>query len=141
LVHGDYSPKNILLHRGRLVLLDQEVIHFGDPAFDLGFSLTHFLSKAHHLRPQRAAFLEASHWFWENYKQVTGEWACEPTLEARIVRHTLACLLARVDGRSPLEYLTDLERQRQREIVLSLMRDLPASPAALVENFGGKLNE
>jgi hypothetical protein len=37
LVHGDFSPKNILIHRGRLVLLDHEVIHFGDPAFDLGF--------------------------------------------------------------------------------------------------------
>ena len=140
LVHGDYSPKNILLHKGRLVLLDQEVIHFGDPAFDLGFSLTHFLSKAHHLRPQRAAFVEASHWFWESYKHAAGDWASEPALEARIVRHTLACLLARVDGRSPLEYLTDAERQRQRDIVLSLMRDPPSSLAALVETFGDKLN-
>jgi aminoglycoside phosphotransferase (APT) family kinase protein len=141
LVHGDYSPKNILLHQGRLVLLDQEVIHFGDPAFDLGFSLTHFLSKAHHLRPQRAAFLEASNWFWENYKHAAGDWASEPALESRIVRHTLACLLARVDGRSPLEYLTDAERQRQREIVLSLMRHPLASLAALVETFGNKLNQ
>ncbi|MEO8427141.1 MAG: phosphotransferase [Verrucomicrobiota bacterium] len=141
LVHGDYSPKNILLHQGRLVLLDQEVIHFGDPAFDLGFSLTHLLSKAHHSRLQRADFLEASHWFWENYKQAAGEWAAEAALEARIVRHALACLLARVDGRSPLEYLTNTERQRQREIVLSLMRDPPASLAALVETFGTKLNE
>src|SRR5262249_18852415 len=39
LVHGDYSPKNILVHDGRLILLDHEVIHWGDPAFDLGFAL------------------------------------------------------------------------------------------------------
>ena len=45
LVHGDFSPKNVLIHQGRLVLLDFEVIHFGDPAFDLGFSLTHLLRK------------------------------------------------------------------------------------------------
>jgi thiamine kinase-like enzyme len=141
LVHGDYSPKNILVHQGRLVLLDQEVIHFGDPAFDLGFSLTHFLSKAHHAGQQRGAFLEAGHWFWENYKQAAGEWASEPALEARTVRHTLACLLARVDGRSPLEYLTNVERQRQREIVLSLMRHPPAILGAMVETFGSKLNE
>jgi aminoglycoside phosphotransferase (APT) family kinase protein len=141
LVHGDYSPKNILLHQGRLVLLDQEVIHFGDPAFDLGFALTHLLSKAHHLRAQRAAFLEAACCFWENYKPAAGNWSSEPALEARIVRHTLACLLARVDGRSPLEYLTAAERQRQREIVLPLMREPPASLAALVETFGSKLNE
>ena len=43
LVHGDYSPKNVLLHEDRLVLLDYEVIHFGDPAFDIGFSLAHLL--------------------------------------------------------------------------------------------------
>src|SRR5262249_30208506 len=49
IVHGDYSPKNVLVHAGRLVLLDHEVIHFGDPGFDLGFSLTHLLSKAHHI--------------------------------------------------------------------------------------------
>ena len=62
-------------------------------------------------------------------------------LEARIVRHTLACLLARVDGRSPLEYLTNSERERQREIVVSLMRDRPASLVLLFETFGDQLNE
>ena len=65
LVHGDYSPKNILVHAGRLVLLDCEVVHFGDPAFDLGFSMAHFLGKANHLRhrrvrlPRRARLQEA----------------------------------------------------------------------------------
>jgi 5-methylthioribose kinase len=141
LVHGDYSPKNILVHRGRLVLLDHEVIHFGDPAFDLGFALTHLLSKAHHLPPRRAAFLQAAHWFWESYERAAGEWASQPDLQVRIVRHTLACLLARVDGRSPLEYLTSRERDRQREIVLSLMRDPPARLEVLFEAFGRKLNE
>ncbi len=59
-MHGDYSPKNILIHKDRLVLLDHEVIHFGDPAFDLGFSMTHFLSKAHHLPAQRREFASAA---------------------------------------------------------------------------------
>jgi len=49
LVHGDFSPKNTLIYRDKLILLDYEVFHFGDPAFDVGFALTHFLSKAHHL--------------------------------------------------------------------------------------------
>jgi aminoglycoside phosphotransferase (APT) family kinase protein len=48
LVHGDYSPKNVLVRQNRLILLDFEVIHYGDPAFDVGFALAHFLSKAHH---------------------------------------------------------------------------------------------
>ena len=141
LVHGDYSPKNILIHNGRLVLLDHEVIHFGDPAFDLGFSLTHLLSKAHHLSAQRAAFLEAAHGYWENYQAAAGEIARHPGLEARAARHTLACLLARVDGRSPLEYLTEPERSRQRALVLRLMRRPPARLPVLFEAFGAGLSD
>ena len=64
LVHGDFSPKNILVHDGRLILLDHEVIHFGDPAFDLGFSMAHLLSKAHYLPDQRARFAEAARLAW-----------------------------------------------------------------------------
>jgi hypothetical protein len=59
LVHGDYSPKNILLHGAEMVLLDHEVIHWGDPAFDLGFSMAHFLSKAHRLAGMRQALADA----------------------------------------------------------------------------------
>src|SRR5919112_6177691 len=69
LVHGDYSPKNVLVREGTLVLLDHEVIHFGDPAFDLGFSLTHFLSKAHHLPEKRSAFAEAALLHWLTYRK------------------------------------------------------------------------
>ena len=139
LVHGDYSPKNILVHNGRLILLDHEVIHFGDPAFDLGFSLAHFLSKAHHLRSHRARFAEAARVYWDAYCRALGapEWAT--TLEAHASRNTLGCLLARVAGRSPLEYLSRAERDRQRDIVLGLMHDTPRSIAALIETFTGKL--
>jgi len=127
-------------HEGRLVLLDHEVIHFGDPAFDLGFSLTHLLSKAHHFPARRADFLQAARWFWEAYRQIAGEIPHLPGLESRAVRHTVACLLARVDGRSPLEYLTPAERDRQREIVLSLISDLPGNVLDLIDDFGKKLS-
>jgi aminoglycoside phosphotransferase (APT) family kinase protein len=127
LVHGDFSPKNILVRNNRLVLLDHEVIHWGDPAFDLGFSLTHFLSKAHHLRAHRGKFAEAAHWYWQSY----ADNACE----ARAVRHTLGCLLARVDGRSPLEYLDADERRRQRAAVLRLMAAPPTEMNELIERF------
>src|SRR4051794_23444074 len=60
LVHGDYSPKNILVRDDRLVLLDHEVIHWGKPAFDAGFALCHLLSKGHHCRPHRARFKVAA---------------------------------------------------------------------------------
>lgn len=135
LVHGDYSPKNILVHAGRLVLLDHEVIHFGDPAFDLGFSLAHLLSKAHHVESRREAFGCAADGYWRAYRQSLGdcEWAAD--LEAHVVRNTLGCLLARVAGRSPLEYLSCAQRARQREVVLDLMRRTPLVISDLVSDF------
>ena len=139
LVHGDYSPKNVLVREGRLVLLDHEVIHFGDPAFDLGFSLTHFLSKAHHLPRKRSAFAHAAQLHWSTYRQEVGDLPWTKDLEERAVRHTLGCLLARVAGRSPLEYLVKEELARQREAVLALIQDPPESVPGLVEGFVGRL--
>jgi 5-methylthioribose kinase len=139
LVHGDYSPKNILVREGRLVLLDHEVIHFGEPAFDLGFSLTHFLSKAHHLRDMREDFADAARFYWATYREVVEELPWVVDIEQRAVRHTLGCLLGRVAGRSPLEYLDESERARQREVVLALLSYPPGSVAGLVEGFVGRL--
>ncbi len=139
LVHGDYSPKNILIHDGRLVLLDHEVIHFGDPAFDLGFAMTHLLSKAHHLAGHRQQFLSAAREFLTTYRRALGDTGWSADLEPFAVRHTLGCLLARVDGRSPLEYLSRSERGRQRSAVLSLIADPPADVPALVEGFAREL--
>jgi len=106
LVHGDYSPKNVLVREERLILLDHEVIHFGEPAFDLGFGLTHFLSKAHHLPEKRSAFAEAARLYWSVYRDEVGFLPWVEGLEQRAVRHTLGCLLARVAGRSPLSTWT-----------------------------------
>jgi aminoglycoside phosphotransferase (APT) family kinase protein len=152
LVHGDYSPKNILVHRDRLVLLDHEVVHWGDPAFDLGFALTHLLSKGHHLPTHRAAFLEAAQLFWTSYQRAGGGSPAESVqpsrhelhaadLEERAIRHTLGCLLARVDGRSPLEYLSERDRNRQRVIVLDLMRKPPVTMPELFQAFGAGLKK
>jgi fructosamine-3-kinase len=134
IVHGDYSPKNILVRAdGSLVLLDHEVIHWGDPAFDIGFAVTHLLSKAHHLVAHRGRFKLAATRF------------CVKVLRAdvrdeRPMRHTLACMLARVAGRSPLEYLDGDERVRQRRIVVELMSNLPRDMVDLVQRFVGKLD-
>lgn len=135
LVHGDYSPKNVLIHDDRLVLLDHEVIHFGDGAFDLGFSLTHLLSKAHHRRAMRDEFAACATEYWRVYREAIGNvpWAAD--LEPRVVRHTLACLLARCRGRSPLEYLNDQERQRQADAVVAMMARAPDNIKELVHDF------
>ncbi|HZS91049.1 MAG TPA: phosphotransferase [Chloroflexota bacterium] len=135
LTHGDYSPKNILVYDNHLILLDHEVIHFGDPAFDLGFGLTHLLSKAHHVAGHRAEFREAALLFWQNYCHALGDVPWLQGLEERAVRQTLGCLLARVSGRSPLEYLTEAERARQRLAATSLMRHPPGTVPELVDSF------
>ena len=121
LVHGDYSPKNIVIYNDTFILLDYEVIHWGDPAFDVGFGMTHLLSKAHYLEEQRSTFLNAAWVFWKSYSRLVKELPWSKGLEARALRHTLGCMLARVRGRSPLEYLDDVQRQRQEKVVIDLM--------------------
>ncbi len=135
LVHGDYSPKNVLVHDDRLILLDHEVIHYGDPAFDLGFALTHLLSKAHHLPEHRDAFVHAARHFWGVYGLTVGVATWVEDLEPRAVRNTLGILLARVAGRSPLEYLDAGERGRQRAVVLGLMEAVPGTIPEMIEGF------
>ena len=130
LVHGDFSPKNVLITDGRLVLLDHEVVHWGDPGFDLGFALTHLLAKARHLPAHRRAFARAAGEFWSAYRAETA--GLFPGLEARAARHTLGCLLARVDGRSPLEYLTPAEKMDLRATVLAQLKEPPLAVPALI---------
>jgi 5-methylthioribose kinase len=134
LVHGDFSPKNTLIYHGKLVLLDYEVVHFGDPAFDVGFALTHFLSKAHHVSRERKHLATTADLFWRVYFKKVAELRWD-ALEPRTVRHTLGCLLARVAGKSPLEYLTPVERARQQDIVLRLIANPPARVGDLISRF------
>jgi len=124
-VHGDYSPKNILVREGRLILLDHEVIHIGDPAFDVGFSMAHLISKARHLPASRTALVDAAGIYWNAYLEgvapapIVDETAC--------VEHILGCVLARVAGRSQLEYLSDAERRDQARATVEMMRNPPHS--------------
>ena len=139
LVHGDYSPKNVLLYGDQLFILDYEVIHFGDPAFDIGFSMTHFLSKAHYRALQRQTFIQMAQTYWQTYANTIAEHFVSQSLEIYAVRHTLACMLARVAGRSPLEYLDTTYRERQQDIVLDLIkRDVKTIPD-LITQFADRL--
>lgn len=142
-VHGDYSPKNILIVEEKLVLLDCEVAHFGDPAFDLGFSLTHLLSKGHRDPAKRAEFLSAARGYWRSYLKTiqnpVAPSALSSGLEARAVRHTLGCLLARVAGRSTLEYLGPEQRRRQSDVACLLMKDPPSTVEDLILKFAAEL--
>ncbi len=135
LVHGDYSPKNVLVKSGRMILLDHEVIHIGDPAFDVGFSMTHLLAKAIHVAGCKTAFGEAAQLYWMTYREAIQHVPWLEGLEARAVKHTLACLLARVAGRSPLEYLTQNEKAKQLDAVRHLIDAPPVRIPGLIEQF------
>jgi hypothetical protein len=111
------------------VLLDHEVIHLGDPGFDVGFSMAHLLSKARHVRGMRRELAQAALRYWELYAA-----AASPD-EERCVRHTLGCLLARVAGRSQLEYLDREEKRAQAQVTAGLMAAPPASMERLVEKI------
>jgi aminoglycoside phosphotransferase (APT) family kinase protein len=113
LVHGDYSPKNLLLSGGRLVVLDCEVAWFGEPAFDLAFLLNHLLLKALHHHPadpgMAALFSAAAGAYLDGFSRERAG-----ALEARVARLLPMLLLARVDGKSPAEYLTPEKREIAR---------------------------
>ena len=124
-VHGDYSPKNILVREGCLILLDHEVIHIGDPAFDIGFSMAHLVSKARHLPAHRTTFIGAAQTYWRSY--VEGVASAPIIDEIACAEHILGCVLARVAGRSQLEYLSDDERRDQANATVRLMCNPPHS--------------
>lgn len=123
LTHGDYSPKNMLVRSGNLVLLDHEVIHWGDPAFDVAFFLTHLISKARHLPQHQELFFSLADKFVETYITTAPILNKTKDLQKSTARSLLALMLARVDGRSPVEYLTPDQQSAQREQVVALMLD------------------
>ena len=113
LVHGDFSPKNILVNSERMVLLDCEVAWYGDPAFDLAFLLNHFFLKGLLHAPRDIGTKAMITTFWSAYQ--AGRPASE--METRVSRLLLMLMLARVDGKSPVEYLDSARQQFVREFV------------------------
>lgn len=102
LVHGDVSPKNILVGPNGPVLLDAETAHWGDPAFDVAFCLNHLFLKS--LLPGNSvpALLDAAQRLLDRYLDAAQG---DPGVEERVARLLPLLMLARVDGRSPAEYL------------------------------------
>lgn len=121
LIHGDISPKNILIRQGQPVILDAECATMGDPAFDVAFVLNHLVLKAFHLPTQRSNLTQAALQLWTRYKTCIC-WEEPQALETRVASLLPALMLARVDGKSPVEYLNDTARQRVRQRALDLLK-------------------
>lgn len=118
LVHGDWSPKNILVSAGKPLIIDYEVVHFGDPAFDAAFLLNHLLLKSIHLPQWRGRYRAVAAAFWENAQGAVAE---------ESVKTHLGCLLlARVDGKSPADYLSDEQKLTARALARDILENPPA---------------
>lgn len=105
LVHGDVSPKNILKGKENPIFLDAETAWFGDPAFDLAFCLNHLLLKSAYRREFIKDYLKCFHNFADSYLERV-VWESPENLEKRTANLLPVLLLARIDGKSPVEYLT-----------------------------------
>lgn len=122
LVHGDFTPKNILVRgNGSLVLLDYEIVHWGDPAFDVGLALAHFVAKAILRNHARDTAWQEVTAFVQAYNVAASAVFPIQALLDKAFAHFLVCLLARVRGRSPLNYLATVERQFIEQRVVQLM--------------------
>jgi len=127
LVHGDVSPKNILVGPDAPVLLDAECAWYGDPAFDIAFCLNHLLLKAVFLPQHVGLLLQSFEALAASYFDAV-RFEPRTELEARTASLLPALTLARIDGKSPVEYLVG--RPVEQELVRKLTGPLIARPAA-----------
>jgi aminoglycoside phosphotransferase (APT) family kinase protein len=125
LVHGDVSPKNILCGPDGPVFLDAECAWWGDPAFDLAFCLNHLMLKCLWVPAVRYALLDSFTAMTAAYLPLVS-WEAAATLETRAAHLLPALFLARVDGKSPVEYITeDAQRDAVRRVARRLLMNPP----------------
>jgi aminoglycoside phosphotransferase (APT) family kinase protein len=133
LVHGDVSPKNILIGPRGPIFLDAECAWYGDPAFDVAFCLNHLLLKCLWTPAATPGFLACYDAFARTYfDQVS--WELPTGIEARTARLLPGLFIARVDGKSPVEYVTEeRDKDRVRRVAGRFLRD-PASQLAAIRD-------
>jgi aminoglycoside phosphotransferase (APT) family kinase protein len=125
LVHGDISPKNILCGPSGPIFLDAECAWFGDPAFDLAFCLNHLLLKCLWNRTATADYLACFTALYERYLDNV-RWEAADCLEHRAAALLPSLLLARIDGKSPVEYVTGAhDRTMVRQFAVPLILHPP----------------
>jgi aminoglycoside phosphotransferase (APT) family kinase protein len=121
LVHGDVSPKNILRGPEGPVFLDAECAWWGDPAFDVAFCLNHLLLKCLWTPQATTGFLACFDAFAAAYRAGIA-WESPEALEARAAQLLPGLFLARVDGKSPVEYVTnEPDKDRVRRSARALL--------------------
>jgi aminoglycoside phosphotransferase (APT) family kinase protein len=141
LVHGDVSPKNILCGPNGPVILDAECAWYGDPAFDLAFCLNHLLLKSAWNRRGAPAYAACFAALADTYLERVA-WEPRDGLAARVGALLPVLFLARVDGKSPVEYLTDArDRDLVRRTALELIARRIGHPAEVLAAWRAALGD
>ena len=135
LMQGDISPKNILCGPLGPVFLDAETACYGDPAFDLAFCLNHFLLKSVWHPEWRDRYAETYSALYRTYGSgVT--WEAATALDRRTARLLPMLFLARVDGKSPVEYLTkESDKAFVRKSARAMIEQPPESLDELARRY------
>jgi hypothetical protein len=136
LVHGDVSPKNILIRPAGPVLLDAECATMGDAAFDLAFCLNHLALKSIHIPAAGPDLAETAARLWAAYRRHV-DWEDPAALETRIAALLPALMLARVDGKSPVEYLSSAAQDTVRAIARPMIGSPRNTIRDLFAGLGG----
>lgn len=126
LVHGDVSPKNILVGPDGPVFLDAECAWYGDPAFDLAFCMAHLFLKCV-WRPRNTSDYLACFDAFTAANLDAVSWESAEELEARTCIMLAGMVMARIDGKSPVEYITD---ETEKDRVRKFARRFLLTPAA-----------
>ncbi len=125
LVHGDFSPKNILVLDRKIFILDFEVAHYGHPSFDIAFFANHFLLKAIKHKQFSKAYLNMLGYMLKMYFEMI-DFMDVKALEVSFIKLLALMQLARIDGKSPAEYITEeSDKQLVREIAFTIIKERP----------------
>jgi Phosphotransferase enzyme family len=130
LVHGDFSPKNILVEDtgDQVWVIDFEVAHFGDPTFDVAFLISHLFLKSLHLPHLARELDDCAATFLASYRCAGGGF--DPPY---LFQQVGALLLARVFGKSPVEYLNSQQQDRAARIGAHLLKGTTSTYTELTE--------
>lgn len=139
-IHGDFSPKNIMIENDQVVLLDHEVAWFGDPAFDLAFFLNHLYLKMLYHFTKTGDIQDLTNIAWITYFEQMGEEILHQ-MEERTIRLLLMMMLARMDGKSPVEYLETDQQEFVRSFVKTNLPSGRFSHSVINQNWKENLKE
>ena len=133
LVHGDFSPKNILIFNKNIKYIDAETCNFGDPVFDVVYFGNHLLLKSIHIPDKKNKFIKSYENFFRTYLKSI-KFSQRKNFIDRCIAMVPIMLLARIDGKSPVEYITKKNiKNKIRLLSFNLINDPPKSLEYLIK--------